>query len=70
VLIGRVPVVLRNELYAVPALVGALSLVVATELGASELPAAVGGAGLCFVIRMVSVHFGLEAPARPRSGGA
>ena len=33
VLIGRIPVVLRSELYAIPALAGALVLVAATELG-------------------------------------
>jgi uncharacterized membrane protein YeiH len=67
VLIGRIPVVLRNELYAVPALVGALLLVTATKLGAPDAAAAVAGAGLCFLIRMLGVRFGLEAPAPPRS---
>lgn len=65
VLIGRIPVVLRSELYAIPALVGALVLVVTTELGAPEVPAAVGGAVLCFVVRMVGVRYGLHAPAPP-----
>jgi uncharacterized membrane protein YeiH len=62
VLIGRIPVVLRSELYAIPALLGALLLVTAAELGASDLPAAVGGAVLCFGVRMLGVRFGLEAP--------
>jgi uncharacterized membrane protein YeiH len=67
VLIGQVPIVLRSELYAIPALAGALVLVVATELGAPELPAAGAGAVLCFTIRMLGVRFGLHAPAPPGS---
>lgn len=63
VMIGRVPVVLRSELYAVPALVGALVLVVGHQLHFAEAPVAVIGAALCFVIRMLGVRFGLEAPA-------
>ena len=65
VLIGRVPVVLRSELYAVPALAGALVMVVGTQLGAGEVPVAVGGAGLCFAIRMLGVHYDLDAPTPP-----
>lgn len=63
VLIGRVPVVLRSELYAIPALAGASLLVAALELGVPDVPAAVGGASLCFLIRMLGVRYGLEAPA-------
>jgi len=70
VLIGRIPVVLRSELYAVPALVGAVVLVSAAEFGAQEVGAAVGGAVLCFLIRMLAVRLGLEAPTPPRSDGA
>jgi uncharacterized membrane protein YeiH len=69
VLIGRVPVVLRSELYAIPALAGALALVVAAELGAPEVPAAVGGAVLCFVVRMAAVRYGLHAPTVRGSAG-
>jgi uncharacterized membrane protein YeiH len=65
VLIGRIPLVLRSELYAIPAMVGALVVVVAAELDAPELPLAVAGAALCFTIRMVGVHFGIDAPAPP-----
>jgi uncharacterized membrane protein YeiH len=65
VLVGRVPVVLRSELYAIPALLGALLLISATGLGAPEVAAAVGGAVLCFVIRMLGVRLGLEAPSPP-----
>lgn len=65
VLIGRIPVVLRSELYAIPALAGALVVVIAEQLGASDVPAAVGAAALCFGIRMLGVRFDLDAPAPP-----
>ena len=65
VMIGRVPVVLRSELYAIPALVGALVLVTAEGLGVNDVPAAVGAAALCFGIRMLGVHFGIDAPVPP-----
>jgi uncharacterized membrane protein YeiH len=71
VLIGRVPVVLRSELYAIPALLGALVLVTAAALGASEAAAAVVGAALCFAVRVLGVRFGLAAPTPPgRDPGA
>ncbi len=65
VLIGRVPVVLRSELYAIPALAGALVMVSAEGLGATVVPAAIGGAALCFGIRILAVHYGLDAPTPP-----
>ena len=67
-MITRVPVVLRGELYAIPALVGAVVLVGAVQMGAAEVPAALGGAVVCFAVRMVSVRYGLEAPAPPGTG--
>ena len=68
VLVGRVPVVLRSELYAIPALVAALVLVVAVEVGAAEGAAAAAGAVLCFVIRMLGVHLDLHAPVPGGTG--
>jgi uncharacterized membrane protein YeiH len=69
VLIGRVPVVLRSELYAIPALVGALAVVAADQLGAPEVAAAVGAAAICFAIRILGVHFDLDAPMPPTPPG-
>jgi uncharacterized membrane protein YeiH len=63
VLIGRIPVVLRSELYAIPALAGALVVVIAEQFGTYEVAATVGAAALCFGIRMLGVRFGLDAPA-------
>jgi uncharacterized membrane protein YeiH len=54
VLIREIPAVLSSGLYAIPALVGALVLVAADRGGVADLPAAVVGAGVCFVIRMLS----------------
>ena len=64
-MIGRVPVVLRHELYAIPALAGALVMVTAQEVGAPEVPAAITAAVVCFVIRMLGVHYGIDAPRPP-----
>jgi len=66
VLVRQIPSVLSSGLYAIPALIGAAVTVVAIRLGADGLPAAVGAAALCFVIRMLGVHFGLNAPT-PRT---
>ena len=66
VLIGRIPIVLRSELYAIPALAGALVVVITDRIGVFGVPAAVGGAALCFAIRMLGVRFRLNAPA-PRT---
>jgi uncharacterized membrane protein YeiH len=65
VLIGRIPVVLHSELYAIPALFGALAMVIGIQLGSSEVSGAVGGAVLCFAIRMLGVRFGVDAPTPP-----
>jgi uncharacterized membrane protein YeiH len=65
VLIRQVPSVLSSGLYAVPALVGATAVVVADLLGAQGPVAAVGGAVLCFAIRMLGVRFDVHAPLPP-----
>lgn len=65
VLIRRIPVVLRSELYAIPALAGALVVGLTDRIGAYGVPAAVGGALLCFTVRLVGVHFQLDAPSPP-----
>jgi len=62
VLIGQVPTVLTSGLYAIPALVAAAITVTTDRAGVYGLPAALGAAVACFVIRMVGVHYGLNAP--------
>lgn len=73
VLIRQVPAVLSSGLYAIPALVGAALVVIATSSGVDQVvgaPAALGAAGVCFTIRMVGLRFGLNAPKPPGAGGA
>jgi uncharacterized membrane protein YeiH len=64
-LVGQVPTVLRSELYAIPALVAAVITVLAVRFDAYGLPAALGAAAICFVIRMLGVRFRLNAPRPP-----
>ncbi|MDT7580944.1 MAG: hypothetical protein QOK35_2208 [Pseudonocardiales bacterium] len=73
VLIRQVPGVLSSGLYAIPALVGAALAVVAAGSGVDRVlgaPVALGAAGVCFAIRMVGLHFGLDAPKPPGARGA
>lgn len=62
VLIGQVPSVLRSDLYAIPALIGATVTVVAIQLDVYGPAAAVGAAAVCFTVRMLGVRFGWNAP--------
>ncbi len=69
VLIRRVPSVLSSGLYAIPALLGATATVVPDHAGVQGPVAAVCGAVLCFVIRMVGVHYDVNAPFPPAAPG-
>jgi uncharacterized membrane protein YeiH len=68
ILAGRVPIVLRGELYATPALVGAAIAVVGTEIGLSVGVVAVPAALVCLLWRLLAIRRGWQAP-RP-SGSA
>jgi uncharacterized membrane protein YeiH len=68
-LIGQVPIVLRSELYAIPALIAAGITVATIRMGSYGLSAALAAATVCFVIRMLGVHFGLNAPGPPGARG-
>ena len=68
VLIRQVPSVLNSGLYAIPALVGAGLIVAAETAGVHHVlgtPTALYAAAACFLIRMVGLHFGLDAPKPP-----
>lgn len=65
VLTGRVPVVLRSELYAIPALAAATVVVITVRTGVYGLPAALGAAVVCFGIRLLGVRYRLDAPRPP-----
>ena len=68
ILAGRVPIVLRGELYATPALVGAVIVVVGLEAGAAVSVVAVPAALVCLLWRLLAMRRGWNAP-RP-SGAA
>ncbi|WP_238006311.1 TRIC cation channel family protein [Dactylosporangium sp. AC04546] len=68
-LVQRIPSVLHSDLYAIPALVGAAITVAAVRAGVYSLPAALGAATVCFVIRMLGVHYRLNAPEPPGTSG-
>lgn len=66
VLVREIPTVLRTELYAVAALVGALAVVVGRLLHVSPPAAAITGAILCFGLRFMAMRRGWQLPiARP-----
>ena len=61
------PVVLRSELYAIPALAAATVVVIADRTGIYSVSVAVGAAALCFAVRMLGVRYQLNAPLPPGS---
>lgn len=66
-LVRRIPSVLRSGLYAIPALVGSGVTVLSVETGVYGLPAALGAATVCFLIRVLGLHLGLNAPEPPET---
>lgn len=67
VLVRQVPTVLRSELYAIPALLGALVVVVAERAGASGPLWALLGAAVVFLVRLAGLGFALNAPRTPEA---
>lgn len=61
-LAGRVPIVLRGELYATPALVGAAAAVVGVQAGLAPGAVAVPAAVACFGWRVLAMWRGWGAP--------
>lgn len=68
ILVREVPVVLREGLYAIPALIGAAIVVGAARAGAHGPAAPIIGAVVCFTIRIAGLTLGLNVP-RVRSNG-
>jgi uncharacterized membrane protein YeiH len=56
VLVSEVPAVFRTDIYAVAALAGASVVVVGNVLRLPSQPVAIGGALLCFGIRMMAIY--------------
>ena len=66
VLLRQVPTVLRQELYAIPALLGAAIVVAADRAGTHSALFPALGAAVCFATRAFGMRFGVNVP-RPRS---
>jgi uncharacterized membrane protein YeiH len=62
VLVAQVPTVLRRELYAVAAALGAGVVVIGQALGLPSAPLAMGGATACFVLRYLAIRRGWGLP--------
>jgi uncharacterized membrane protein YeiH len=62
VLLSEIPFVLRKELYAVPALLGAGVLVVAQKAGSLSPVFPLIGAGVCFAVRLAGLRYSLNVP--------
>lgn len=65
VLTREVPAVLTSGLYAIPAFLGALVVVAGAELGAPTLGVGILAAAVCFAVRMLGVHYDVDAPRPP-----
>jgi uncharacterized membrane protein YeiH len=63
VLVREIPVVLRGGLYAIPALIGAGTVVLAYREGNYSIAFPIIAAAVCFTIRMVGLRFDLNLPA-------
>jgi uncharacterized membrane protein YeiH len=68
-LVGRVPVILQGDLYAVPAAVGATIATVAYEAGAEGPYFAILAALVCFAMRLAGIRYHLRVPIAPSEGG-
>ena len=67
VLLRQIPTVLREGLYAVPALLGATVLVVAEQAGGRSPVFPVLGAAVCVVVRLIGLRYRVRLPTA--SGG-
>lgn len=66
-LVAQIPVVLRAELYAIAALVGAAVVVIGDALELPRAPVLLLGAVLCFALRFLAIRFNFRLPiARDR----
>ncbi len=68
VLLREIPVVLRTGLYAIPALMGATIVVLASENGNHSLAFPIIGAAVCFLVRLAGLRFDLNVPRAPARG--
>ncbi|HLU60912.1 MAG TPA: trimeric intracellular cation channel family protein [Gammaproteobacteria bacterium] len=62
ILVARIPMVLRAELYAIAALVGAGVTVIGVHLELPRVPVIVAGALSCFTLRFMAIRYGWRLP--------
>ena len=62
VLLTEIPTVLRSELYAVAALLGAAVVVGGHLLRLPIVPVAIAGLSLCFGLRVLAIRYGWQLP--------
>jgi uncharacterized membrane protein YeiH len=62
ILLAEIPTVLRAELYAVAALVGAAVVVIGQALHLPAIPVAILGLVLCFGLRVMAIKYGWKLP--------
>ncbi len=62
ILLAEIPIVLRADLYAVAALLGAAVVVIARTVQLPSGVAAVAGAALCFGLRVMAIRHGWQLP--------
>jgi uncharacterized membrane protein YeiH len=67
VLVGEIPTVLRKDLYALAALAGAGVVVGAQMLQLPPIAATLGGAALCFGVRLVAIQRKWALPTSSRA---
>jgi len=65
VLLREIPTVLRHDLYAIPALLGAAVLVIAQKSGSASPVFPVLGVTVCVAVRMVGLRYGVNIPIAP-----
>jgi len=67
ILLARIPIVLRADVYATAAIAGSAVMIVARRLGVHPVLAAFLGGAACFLLRMISVwlHWNLPRVASP-----
>jgi len=64
-LLQEVPTILREGLYAIPALLGATVLVIAQEVGSTNPVFPVLGVLVCVLVRLVGLRYGVNVPTPP-----
>ncbi len=65
VLLRQIPTVLRQDLYAVPALAGAAVVVGAHSAGSHSVAFPLIGLAVCFIARVVGIRFDIQLPVAP-----